>query len=196
MDKKIIIVGAGVAGLVAAQHCEEAGYTPLVLEADSRAGGRVKTDPVQGFLLDQGFQVLLTEYQEAQRYLDFAKLDLHYFQAGAMVFSEGRSFRFGDPLRDPSLIGSALFSPIGSLMDKFKLWRLAQELQSIPREKVFDHQGQTTLAFLQERGFSKRIIDQFFRPFHNDKSTNFTNFYPPGTTRRVNYLEKTRSPPR
>jgi phytoene dehydrogenase-like protein len=165
MKKKIIIIGAGVAGLVAARHCEEAGYQPLILEAEDRAGGRVKTDSVNGFFLDRGFQVLLTEYREVQRYLDLPALHLHRFQPGALIFSAGRSFQFGDPLRDPAQLWSTLIAPIGSLWDKFKIWQLTQELSKTPPQKLFEHNSSSTLDFLQQRGFSKRIIEQFFRPF-------------------------------
>lgn len=182
MEKKIIIVGAGVAGLIAAKHCEEKGYQPTILEASDRAGGRVKTDQIDGFLLDHGFQVLLTDYAEVQRYLDLDSLDLRHFQPGAAIYSAGRSFRFSDPLRDPSQLWTALFSPIGSLWDKIKIWQLNRQLQSTPREQIFDGSPQSTLDFLRQYGFSERIIQQFFRPFfggiflENELSTPATMF--------------------
>lgn len=182
MSKKIIIVGAGVAGLIAARHCEEKGYQPLILEASERAGGRVKTDQVDGFLLDRGFQVLLTDYAEVQRYFDLSRLNLRYFQPGAAIYAEGRAFRFRDPLRDPSQLWSALFSPVGTLWDKIKIWQLHRNLQNIPREQIFDGNAQSTLDFLRGYGFSEKIIERFFRPFfggiflENDLSTPATMF--------------------
>ena len=86
MDQKIVIIGAGVSGLVAALHCEKAGYKPIIIEASERVGGRIKTDQKDGFLLDQGFQVLLSAYQEAKRYLDLEALDLRSFSTGAHIF--------------------------------------------------------------------------------------------------------------
>ena len=56
----VIIVGAGLAGLACAQHLAAAGVPFLILEADRRIGGRLKTDRIDGFLLDHGFQVLQT----------------------------------------------------------------------------------------------------------------------------------------
>ena len=75
-DSKIHIIGAGVSGLVAAQVLENKGYHPIILEASDRAGGRVKTDIKKGFQLDHGFQVLLSSYPAAQKYLDFKALKL------------------------------------------------------------------------------------------------------------------------
>ena len=68
-DHKIHIIGAGVSGLIAAQVLEEKGFSPIIMEATDRVGGRVKTDIVDGYQLDHGFQVLLTAYPAAQKYL-------------------------------------------------------------------------------------------------------------------------------
>lgn len=69
--RKVIIIGAGIAGLTAAIELEKAGFKPTILEGSDSIGGRVKTDKVAGHLLDHGFQVLLTAYPEAQHYLDY-----------------------------------------------------------------------------------------------------------------------------
>ena len=84
-DFKIYIVGAGVSGLVAAQVLENKGYHPIILEASDRAGGRVKTDIKKGFQLDHGFQVLLSSYPAAQKYLDFKALKLQKLKPGAVI---------------------------------------------------------------------------------------------------------------
>lgn len=56
----VIVVGAGVAGLSCAVTLAQRGVTPVVLEASDGVGGRVRTDVVDGFLLDRGFQIFLT----------------------------------------------------------------------------------------------------------------------------------------
>ena len=50
------------------------GMSFSVLEADERIGGRLKTDVLDGFLLNHGFQVLKTAYPEAGRKLDYRRL--------------------------------------------------------------------------------------------------------------------------
>ena len=62
VDVDVVIVGAGLAGLVCAQDLTRAGVHCRVLEASDGVGGRVRTDRVGGFLLDRGFQVVLTGY--------------------------------------------------------------------------------------------------------------------------------------
>lgn len=165
MENPIVIIGAGVAGLIAARHLEEAGHRPLIIEGADRVGGRVRTDVRNGFRLDHGFQVLLTDYKEARRYLDFDALDLKYFNTGAVVFAEGKTFHVSDPLREPSKLANMLFSPVGSINDKFLIWRLARSLARVRPEAVFEHEPQTTVDFLREYGFSEKIIDRFFKPF-------------------------------
>lgn len=167
MEKpRILIVGAGVAGLIAARHLEEAGYHPTLIEASDGAGGRIRTDTVDGMLLDRGFQVLLTQYQEARRYLDFEALDLRRFRPGAIIFSgESRSV-LGDPLREPAELFRTLFSPAGTLWDKWLIFRLTQQLKQLePAEAFAGFESLPTETYLREFGFSERIIERFFRPF-------------------------------
>ena len=71
-----------MAGLSCAHHLHQAGIPFRILEASDGVGGRVRTDKVDGFLLDRGFQIFLTSYPEAQAMLDYASLDLKPFYAG------------------------------------------------------------------------------------------------------------------
>ena len=164
-DFKIYIVGAGVSGLVAAQVLENQGYQPVILEASDRAGGRVKTDVKKGFQLDHGFQVLLSSYPAAQKYLDFKALKLQELKPGAVIFNNGKQQIIGDPLRDISTLFSTLFSGIGTLSDKFKIFQLNLKLKNKSIEAIFSSDEISTKAYLQEFGFSSQIIAQFFTPF-------------------------------
>ena len=164
-DFKIYIVGAGVSGLVAAQVLENQGYQPVILEASNRAGGRVKTDIKKGFQLDHGFQVLLSSYPAAQKYLDFKALKLQELKPGAVIFNNGKQQIIGDPLRDISTLFSTLFSGIGTLSDKFKIFQLNLKLKNKSIEAIFSSDEISTKAYLQEFGFSSQIIAQFFTPF-------------------------------
>ncbi|TCD01565.1 FAD-dependent oxidoreductase [Pedobacter psychroterrae] len=95
-DADVIIIGAGLAGLTAAKVLKTAGKSIKILEASDKVGGRIKTDEVNGFLLDRGFQVLLTAYPEAKRFLDYTALDLCRFDPGALILSKTGISSVGD----------------------------------------------------------------------------------------------------
>jgi protoporphyrinogen oxidase len=164
-DQKIYIIGGGISGLIAAYELERAGYSPVILEASDMAGGRVRTDEYKGFLLDRGFQVLLTAYPEAQRYLDYNTLNLKQFDPGAIILKPGNSFTIDDPLRHPSKFINMVFSPVGTLMDKIKIYQLTQRLKLKSEEEIFSEPSTSTHQFLKDFGFSEKIIDNFFKPF-------------------------------
>ena len=121
---RIHIIGAGVSGLIAAQVLENYGYHPTIIEATESAGGRVKSDVFRGYTLDHGFQVLLTSYPAAKKYLDYNKLELQNILPGATIFKNGKHQTIGDPLRSFSLLFPTLFSSIGTISDKLKIFKL------------------------------------------------------------------------
>ena len=114
----VAIVGAGLAGLRCAGLLAEQGVAVEVHEASDGVGGRARTDEVDGFLLDRGFQVLLTAYPEARRALDYEALGLGGFEPGAMVRMDGGFTCLSDPLRRPRTAPAALRSPVATLPDK------------------------------------------------------------------------------
>ncbi|MBO6631919.1 MAG: FAD-dependent oxidoreductase, partial [Psychroserpens sp.] len=164
-DYKIHIVGGGISGLIAAKTLEAGGYRPIIIEATDRVGGRVKTDIVDGFQLDHGFQVLLDAYPLAQKHLDYEQLNLQQFVPGAILFKQGKSQIIGDPLRDGSLLLSTLLATAGSLGDKLKIFKLNQSLKKKSITSIFKEPEITTLDYLKAKGFSDRIISSFFKPF-------------------------------
>ena len=79
MKPTITIIGAGISGLTAAVYLHQKNYNVQILEATDRVGGRIKTDCIDGFRLDRGFQVLLTDYPETKALLNYKKLNLTFF---------------------------------------------------------------------------------------------------------------------
>ncbi len=164
-DYKIHIIGAGISGLIAAQVLENHGFSPIIIESSSSVGGRIKTDLIDGYQLDHGFQVLLTSYPAAQKYLNFKALELQKFLPGASIFTNKQQNIIGDPLRDVSFLFSTLFSGIGNFSDKFKILKLNNTLKKKTLEDIFSTEEKTTLVYLKNLGFSDGIINSFFKPF-------------------------------
>ena len=162
---KLFIVGAGVSGLIAAQVLENHGYSPSIIEATDRVGGRVKTDVVEGYQLDHGFQVMLEAYPKAKEYLDYSKLNLQKLLPGAVVFQNGNSQTLGDPIRALSLAIPTVLSSVGTIKDKIKVLKLNNELASKTLDQIFSTEEKTTFQYLKKYGFSDQIIASFFKPF-------------------------------
>ncbi|HUL34150.1 MAG TPA: NAD(P)/FAD-dependent oxidoreductase [Candidatus Eisenbacteria bacterium] len=161
----VLIVGAGLAGLCCARELQAKGVNFLVLEASDGIGGRVRTDTVDGFLLDRGFQVLLSEYPEAKRTLDYARLELKSFVPGVLSWYAGRMNRLIDPWRTPGAWKEALGSEFGTLMDKLRIARLRSRLGRTSIEEIFGRPERSTKEALLHEGFSHEFIHRFFRPF-------------------------------
>ena len=159
-SKDVVIVGAGLAGLSCALRLARAGVNVRVLDAADEPGGRVRTDSVDGFLLDRGFQVLLTSYGEAQDVLDYDKLSLHCFRAGAIVRSDGAFHTIADPRREHGLAVQTATSPIGTWLDKLRIVRLqSRATRGLTENPV------TSAEYLSACGFSQSMMRKFLRPF-------------------------------
>jgi phytoene dehydrogenase-like protein len=161
---EVMIVGGGLAGLACARALHRAGVSFKLVEAAERVGGRVRTDEVEGFLLDRGFQVMLPAYPEARRVLNYDDLDLKKFYRGAEVMLAGGSRRLADPLQSPT---TALCSLAGGIFTWQDIWRsllLWKDCFSLRRVENAGKEMETE-DFLRDYGFSDGYIDRFFRPF-------------------------------
>lgn len=160
----VVIIGAGLAGLAAARHLHAKSFSVAVLEAQDDVGGRVRTDILDGYRLDRGFQIMLTAYPELRRQVDLAALDVQTFDPGALVMLRGKSYTVSDPFRAPrTLLGTAR-APIGTPADKARIALLrARTLRGDPRE-LLRGQDLPTVVALRRAGFSQTMIDRFFRP--------------------------------
>jgi phytoene dehydrogenase-like protein len=164
-NRKVFIIGGGLAGLCCARRLNESGVSFQLLEASDDVGGRARTDEVDGFLLDRGFQVLLTAYPEAQEVLDYDALNLARFAPGALVRYRGKFHRFADPWRSPRHVIATAISPIGTLLDKLRVARLRSRVCRGALDGLLERPETTTIDALRDAGFSAQIIEPFFRPF-------------------------------
>ena len=161
----VLIIGAGLAGLACARRLTNSGFACTVLEASDGIGGRARTDRVEGFQLDRGFQVFLAGYPEARETLDYSALELMPFHAGALVRYDGRFHVMSDPFRRPQDLAQMLLGPIGSLADKFRMLRMRRDTLQQRLCSVMKDPSRPTRDVLQAYDFSDAMVRHFFQPF-------------------------------
>ena len=164
METDVVIVGAGPAGLVCAGDLTAAGVATTVLEAADGPGGRVRTDTVDGYRLDRGFQILLTAYPQVRRRLDLDDLDLARFEPGAVVHLDGSFHPVADPLRRPLELPGTLAAPVGTLADKARVALLVLDVCTHPVPELLRRPDISSRQRLRQAGFSDRMVDSFWRP--------------------------------
>jgi phytoene dehydrogenase-like protein len=162
---KVVIVGSGLAGLACALRLRGLGFDYTVVEASDDVGGRVRTDIVEDFRLDRGFQVLLEAYPETRKVLDYASLELERFIPGARIYTGTGFDVVADPLRAPEYALNSLVASVGTLGDKLRIPFWNRGLGKLSLREIFTSREQTTEQYLHECGFSDQIMERFFRPF-------------------------------
>lgn len=161
----VIVIGAGLAGLATATRLNSQNIPFLLLEASDAVGGRVRTDVVDGFLLDRGFQIFITAYPEAQKLLDYQALDLRKFYSGARIYFDGRFHTVADPLCHFFDSVKSLTNPIGSVIDKLLIALTRIQVLSKSDDEIMRADEVPTIDLLKKIGFSDSIVERFFQPF-------------------------------
>lgn len=165
----VVIVGAGLAGLCCALELTRQNRPCVVLERSDGVGGRVRTERFTttdgDFLLDRGFQVLLSAYPEAKRMLDFRALDLRAFYPGALVRIGDRFHRVANPWRRPLDAAKSFLTPVATSADKPRVARLYAQNRLSTFETLWKRPETSTDARLRGEGFDPLTIDRFFRTF-------------------------------
>ena len=162
-----VVVGGGLAGLVAARHLADAGRDVTILERREEVGGRVRSAHEDGFAFDRGFQVLFTAYPAAKRELDYDALDLRDFSAGAAIAHPGRRSVLADPLSSPRDLSDTLLNTDVTLGDKLRLFKLQRDMKAADIGTLFDPDERRDVRdYLAARGFSEQFVENFAAPFY------------------------------
>ena len=162
----VVVVGGGLAGLVAARHLAGADVDVHLFERRGEVGGRVRTRRREGFTLDRGFQVLFTAYPAARRELDLDALDLRTFEPGAVLARPGSRSVLADPLRDPGSLVESIRNDEVTTSDKLRVLRMAWTCRRRDRGTIFPGPARSIEAYLRQAGFSRSFVENFAAPFY------------------------------
>lgn len=123
MSKKVIVVGAGWAGLNAARVLNDAGFLVKVLEKSDRVGGRITSDYVDGFILDRGFQVINPKYAELRETGVIDSIEINSLPKGLEIRNGLETFKIGDFRSNIGFLTGALNPKLGSVKEKLAFLR-------------------------------------------------------------------------
>ncbi|PSM41243.1 oxidoreductase [Streptomyces dioscori] len=186
----VVIVGAGVAGLSAAQRLNSAGVSTVVLEAAPQVGGRMATEKIDGFRLDRVGRLLFTSYPELRLTPGLDALVLRPFAAGVLVHAEGRVHRAGEPASAGGARGaldaarafvspprrlrqlapaaappmSRAYPPLGGALDQARLAAALGRIATVPVERLLARPERPAGQALAARGMPARTVEGFLRP--------------------------------
>ncbi|KKF39080.1 phytoene dehydrogenase [Halorubrum saccharovorum] len=166
MNGDVTVIGGGLAGLVAATRLAEAGADVTLYERRPEVGGRVRTETVDGFTLDRGFQVLFTSYPAVASELDAADLDVRRFAPGATICRPGSRSTLSDPLRDPRAAIASLRNPELSFSDKLRTLALRYDLSKRGESDFFVGPDASIREYLRDWGFADDYVTNFVEPFY------------------------------
>jgi protoporphyrinogen oxidase len=162
---KIAIIGGGLTGISAAKLFTENKIDFSLFEASDALGGRVRSDNIDGFIIDRGFQIILDSYQNLKSLININDLEPCYFESGAMIGSIKNIL--ANPIKNPKYILNNFLSSSATLLDKITLLRLITN--SFFSENIGKNSDQrkeiSAQKFLNSYGFSDKFLNDFFVPF-------------------------------
>lgn len=164
-----VIVGAGLAGLACATEMHRLGKPFLLLEANDRVGGRLRTQTREGFALDHGFQVVLSSYDAVEKIADIPAMEPRYFHSGAMLSYDGQLSPISNPLRHLNSLMASFMSSAFSLRDKVLVGALGTLAVLQSDENLLSAcqraKDLSTREYLTHFGFSQKFLARFAEPF-------------------------------
>ncbi len=160
MPEPVVIVGAGLAGLACAKRLKKAQQPYLLVEASDRVGGDLRTETVDGFRLDVGFQTAFTSYPFLKKLVDIDELAPCVMEPAlrAWTGSSWNEYSRDQPVK-------MAFESSLSLTDKLKISGLSTDLAAMERDEIWRLPDIPIKAYLRDMGFSEATLDRFMSPF-------------------------------
>ncbi len=172
--KRVIIVGAGMAGLVAGYELARAGHDPLILEAQNRVGGRIYTLRrfAPGLYAEAGAMRIPRVHDLTLGYIEHFGLQLRPFAMGnpkGLVYVGGKRMTVEQAGLTPDELGFAVADhergrSFGDLWEEatrdLRAWLETDQVAGWERIRR-EYDGYTLREFLELKGFSEGAIEMY-----------------------------------
>ena len=179
-DAEILVIGAGLAGLRCASVLAAAGRDVRIWEASDEVGGRIRTDVIDGFRCDRGFQVLNPALPRTPALLRHPCLAVAAVRTGVGVRREHGSIVLAHPLRQPARLPAILARRGVRPSDLVSLARWAHPALRPHQLTDGRHDDTTLVAALDRSGLDgelRRVVDRFLSGVLLDDSGATSNAF-------------------
>ncbi len=174
VPKRVVVIGAGVAGLVAAYELARVGHDPVVLEAQHRVGGRIYTlrDFAPGMYAEAGAMRIPRAHDLTLGYCRELGLELRPFVMGnpkGLVYLFGQRLTMAEAAADPDRLGFAVHD-----RERGKNWDQLWDGAIADLVALHENEGDAAwpaiaerydrmslFDFLTEKGWSEGAIEMF-----------------------------------
>lgn len=161
----VVVIGAGLAGLAAARQLSIHGVDVVVIDSADTVGGRVRSDVVDDFILDRGFQLYNPSYPEAARVLDHQALHLQPLVPGVVVSKGSHRIHLGDPRRKPGWAFQGASPRTGSALSKMRFATYAWKQSRRSVAEIERAPDRDAYSALRAAGIDSTFIESVLRPF-------------------------------
>ncbi|SEB50236.1 oxygen-dependent protoporphyrinogen oxidase [Paramicrobacterium humi] len=164
-DKHVVVIGGGVAGLVAALECARIGVRVTLVEAADRLGGCIRTEEVAGVAVDVGAESFATRGGTVRALIERLGLE----EAVIAPNSAGAWLLFGDsaaPLPKAGILGI----PSNPLADDVRAiigWKGAWRAYLDRVRPVLTIGDERNLGALVEKRMGKAVLENLVAPVTN-----------------------------
>ena len=164
-EVEVAIIGAGLAGLACAIELQKNKIDFQIFEASDGVGGRVRSDVIDGFILDRGFQLYNPSYPEGKRLLNYDALDLKPFIPGVAIRDNKRLRIVVDPFRAKGFRLNLLKDIPGNPLSYLGLLRYFLSYLVTSDAQIATTKDISASDSLIKSGVRGNLLEKLLRPF-------------------------------